>query len=178
MLKVILLDASGSMEPAWDTAWNVIFNTIRKASFILLAFKARYVDSVPTECVHTCDAAVVYDIGCVLAKHGMLRLKRKPSPSDIGIRFSTRTPLNDAIIFAIYTLEKRGVPYELIVVSDNRDTASIHSMKDVVDARSKARHLRSIILYCVGSCLRKYLDPYDSVHVVASTSTTAPSPFL
>lgn len=178
MLRVVLLDASGSMEPAWDVAWDVVFDAIRKASFILLAFKARAVDAIPQRCVHHYSNAIVYDLGCVLAERRLTRLKRKPRPNDVGLRFSTRTPLNDALLFAITALEKRHVPYELIVISDNRDTASEHVMEDVLSAKANAKLLQRITLYCVGSCLQKYLDPYDSVHVVASAPVTVPSPFL
>ena len=178
MLKVILLDASGSMEPAWDAAWSLIFEQVRRASFVLLAFKARAVDSIPQKCVRHYANAVVYDLGCVLAERGLTRLKRKPSPSDVGICFSTRTPLNDALIYTISAIDKRGVPFEIVVVSDNRDTASERTMDDVLIAKARAHNLKRIVLHCVGSCLQKYLDPYDKVEVVGQPIPASPSPFL
>ncbi len=178
MLRVVLLDASGSMEPAWDVAWDVVFNTVRKASFILLAFKARRTDNVPDECTHTYHNAVIYDLGCAFSRLGIHRLRKRPRPEDVGLRFSTRTPLNDAIIFVIEQLEKRGYPYELIVVSDNRDTASWYRMEEVVQRKRGAACLRRLVLECVGSCLQKYLEPYDSVYVHGARILGPPSPFL
>jgi len=164
-LYVILVDASGSMEPAWDTAWNIVFDLARRApaSFIILAFKARRVDNVPDDCVHDYRSAVVYDVGCVMAMRGIQRLKSKPNPGDVGLRFSTRTPLNDAIVYTITALERRGVPYEIHIVSDNRDTASELTMEDVLAEKTRAKRLARIVLHCVGNCLRKYLDIYDEV---------------
>ena len=164
-LYVILVDASGSMEPAWDTAWSIVFDVARgaPASFLILAFKSRAVDNVPLRCVHRYRGAIIYDIGCVLAERGVQRLRRRPEPGDVGIHFSSRTPINDAIVYAMQAVEKRGVPYEVHVISDNRDTASESTMEDVLAERSKAAHLQRIVLHCVGSCLRKYLDIYDEV---------------
>jgi len=177
LLRVLLVDGSGSMQPAWDAAWATVFDLARSSTaFAILVFK---------EALSASDILTVHDVerqagrspvidlvslklidyGLVLSAVGGRRLRRRPDPL---ITFSGRTPLNDAIAATLKLFERRykraTIPYEVYVVSDNRDTASrFYTLDRLKDLKSSVRGLRRLVLVPVGSALLRYLDIYDEV---------------
>ena len=173
-VTLLLIDTSGSMAPAWDEAWEVVFTKAKESSpFLLLGFKdPRYHHEYR-------DVALKYpeypelmliDIGKLLRVSGtnVVRLRRRPTPTDVGLRFCGRTPLN-AAIHAVLTKIVAVRPWyvDIYVVSDNRDTSSHqHITEDMIETAKRQlgpSKLGRLTLIAVGTPSLTHTLVYDEI---------------
>jgi hypothetical protein len=174
-LYAILVDMSGSMEPAFDKAMGLVFDLAARApaAFIVAGFREREPREAPPGSVHRfqneCGEGYIIDYGAAWAALGVRRLRRGGIP--VPASFRGRTPLNAALLAFARMVARRGVPFELHVVSDNRDTCSTCRSDRVAEELRRIPGLRRTVLHCVGNCLRRYTEPYDEVVVEAPALT-------
>ena len=177
LLTVFLIDGSGSMRPAWDKAWSLLFDMVKEqpGAFTVIVFK-KTLNMTDLSNIGTVEGAIIkpegkglylIDYGKVIAEKSGNKLKRIPPPI---VTFSGWTPLNDAIVETIKLMESRynrtKVPYKIVVVSDNRDSRSVATETDVVNVKRTAKGLKKLDIVPVGEFLNKYLAPYDEIVAV------------
>jgi len=173
MLNIFLIDGSGSMRPAWDVAWEALFRSAKESdgAFGILMFKStlNYHDLMNLRYFSTKYPIVYEDSHLIIINiAAMIGNRLKSSIIEPPLTFSGRTPLVDAILSMIRIAERRfertGVPYEITVISDNRDSSSF--IKDdsiVIEMKRKAQGMRGLYLIPIGDLNTKYLDKYDKV---------------
>jgi len=179
---IFLVDGSGSMAPAWFEAWGRLFQKAKEQphGFSMLLFKQpRYLTPAEADAVVDTDNRhyAIVDVAAVVRAGGLVRLKRAPSPQELGITFRGRTPLLAAIKLARANYPSADLT--VYVVSDNRDSMILrdgaintgygYSDADVVAA--KMAHRVRLVLVPVGQVLRRYLEKYDAVEDNASRDT-------
>lgn len=175
-VNTILIDGSGSMSPAWYTAWDAVFRTISEnleSAFYILLFKTpRALTEAERSAVVASDEKfyAIIDVARMLEQHGIVEIDRAPDPATLGIRFSGYTPLLAAITESLRLIRSEIAPeavLDVYVVSDNRDSLILREPEyhwrdsDVVEAKREAR--ARLVLIPVGNALFKYTSKYDSV---------------
>mgnify|MGYP000613181045 CR=1 FL=1 len=177
----ILVDHSGSLREAWKRAWEVTIDILKNfeyepVSIYLLAFKEK--SAIPFSLMAKLDNtnSIFVEHGVVISipdilrekgKHFVKLMKEIPNPL---IPFGGYTPLNSSVKGTINYLERRyeevGLPYEVVVVTDNRSSVRVgrdishKDVKDYID-RVKPKGLQKITLIPVGDALLRYLDYYN-----------------
>ena len=185
---VFLIDGSGSMEIAWNEAWSRLFDMLRSTdtAFSILLFKQpRYLTEAEEKGVIDTDERfyAVVDIAKVLREKNLVRIKRTPQPSEIGITFRGKTPLLVSILRTV-ELARSNYPkadINIYVVSDNRDSMVHLNGYDYSDADITVRKAElgvKVFLIPVGAFLSKYLSKYDGVLADEQASNSGRPPVL
>jgi len=173
-VEVLLLDASGSMLPAWYDAFQELYKKLENTyhAIVLLAFKhVHHVGSLPV--VTRGKYAAIINVAELLRRQGnVIKIKRAPAPEEVGMVFSGYTPLNESLILVMRIISQRfGAPAVIHVFTDNRDSmmakdpeyAQLFNDEEVI--RAKRETGSRLVAHLVGDYNLKYTVKYDEVVV-------------
>lgn len=178
-IKVMLVDASGSMRPAWTAAWRHMFDATVENLTPFLLFMFREAGTLGPQELHLLRHpaalrgrhAVVVNVAHFIRNLAGGSLVREPPRPPLAFR--GYTPLNDAVatLFREFrgTLDSWDTSYELHVFSDNRGSYAAGRdipKEEALKAKRQLRRLRAVVWHPVGvDPLFRHLDLYDYVDV-------------
>jgi len=175
-LSVYLIDGSGSMWPAWFTAFSTLFRELKelKTPALLLAFQQNEVADKGV--VKRGEYAALINIAEFMKQKSLVVIKRAPTPEELGFEFKGWTPLLESIILTMTLVASRFKSQATIhVFTDNRDSmapkqdyAKKYNANAIIDLKQK--YGIRLVAHLMGDPLIKYLDIYDEVKLEVNPS--------